>query len=216
MHETVTLDHLVCVVPDVQVGSAELGAALGVTPTVGGSHPDHGTCNTLLSLGSGRYLELLGPDPKAKRLDAIGHRAAAVSLFDIWTFAVASRDLEAVSQRALAAGLEVPAPMSGARATPSGAVLRWRSLYLLHPLYAGLVPFAIDWQDTPHPSLTSAQGAHLRSLLVTHPQPEGLRAIYRAIGLDIAVHHGPQRAIVATLAHGEQVSTLIGGAQGLF
>ena len=215
MNETVTLDHLVCVAPDVQAYSAELGAALGVTLTIGGSHPNHGTCNTLLSLGSGRYLELLGADPNATQRDGIGARAAAATEFDIWTFAVATRDFAGLAARARAVGLEVVPPVAGARTTPSGDRLSWRGMYLLHPLYAGLVPFAIDWQDSPHPSVTSAQGAHLRSLLITHPQPEGLRAIYRGIGLDIAVHHGPRRAIVATLAHGERVSTLIGGAEGL-
>jgi Glyoxalase-like domain len=216
MHEIVTLDHLVCIVPDLQAGSAELGAALGMTLTAGGVHPGHGTSNTLLSLGTGRYLELLGADPNAPQREGIGARAAAASGFDIWTFSVGSRDLDGLARRARAVGLEVPPTAAGARTTPAGDALRWRGMYLLHPLYAGLVPFAIDWQDSPHPSVTSAQGTQLRSLFVTHPEPEGLRAIYLGIGLDIAVHYGPRRAIVATLAHGERLCTLVGDADGLF
>ena len=192
-----------------------LGAALGITPTVGGSHPDHGTCNQLFSLGGAQYFEVLGPDPAATQEGPMAKRATKLRAPDIWTFAVTTKDLDALAVRARALGLSVQGPTPGSRRTPTGETLHWRYLYLISPEFKGLVPFAIDWLDTPHPSRTTVQGVRLQSMLVTHPRADALAALYAALGLEMTVHHGARSAIVVTLAHGSRVSTLIGSGDGI-
>ncbi|MEJ0040375.1 MAG: VOC family protein [Gammaproteobacteria bacterium] len=215
MNAHLTLDHLVCTVPDVRIGSAVLGTALGITPTAGGSHPDLGTCNVLLSLGAGQYLELLGPDPAATHQGPMALRAASRSGPDICTFAVVTNDIDALAEMARAQGLEVRGPVAGSRRDPTGVLLRWRILYLVSAEFKGLVPFVIDWLDTPHPSLTATRGVQLQSMVVTHPRPHVLSALYAALGLEMTVHHGLRGAIIATLVSGERVSTWVGSAEGL-
>lgn len=214
MKSALRFDHLVCAAPDLAAGSAQLGAALGIVPTVGGSHQNQGTSNVLFSLGEGRYFELLGPQPGAEPQAPLALRAAALTGVDIWTFAVTTDDVDGLADHARSLGLQVQGPTAGSRQTPSGDVLRWKVLFLQAPQFKGLVPFAIQWLTTPHPSATSAPGTLLQSLIVTHPQADSLRSLYAALGLDLAVHHGTRSAIVATLVHGEHVLTLVGSADG--
>lgn len=215
MKAALTFDHLVCAAPDVAAGASLLGAGLGIVPTVGGAHQDQGTCNVLFSLGEGSYFELLGPDPAVKLQAPLALRAAALAGVEIWTFAVTTDNVDALTEKARALGLQLRGPTAGSRKTPTGDVLHWKALFIDSPEFKGLVPFAIQWLTRPHPSQTSAQGPLLQSLVVIHPKADALRSLYAALGLDVPVHFGTRSAIVATLAHGERLLTLVGNADGI-
>jgi hypothetical protein len=210
-------DHLVHAVPDLQAANDALVAGLGLTPLYGGEHAaDYGTCNALLSLGPGCYLEVLAPAPAAgAERPPFAQSVAALPEGDVISFAVSTSDLPAVHSRALAAGLGVRPSKANSRVTPQGHTLRWQGLYLDHELYRGLVPFYIDWMDSMHPSATAPAGAVVQDVFVAHPQPEGLRTIYAVLDLDIPVHAGNRPAIVVTLAHGAQCYRLVGSGRGL-
>ena len=47
----------------------------------------------------------------------------------------------------------------------------------------GLVPFFIDWGDTPHPAKSAAAGATLISLRAEHPDPENVQRMLGGLGL---------------------------------
>jgi hypothetical protein len=213
---TLPLDHLVVAVPDVAAAQRAVADALGVSPEIGGSHPDIGTCNALLSLGGDQYLELIGPDPKAVTPGELARRVASLESAEIWGFAVASQDLDSLAERARGLGLRTVGPTVGSRRTPAGELLRWRALGLSSLEFGGLVPFAIDWLDTPHPARTSPQGPHLEAWHVAHPRPDDLRALYAELGVALNVHAGLRSAIVATIVHGDRRLTLTGPAPGLF
>ena len=57
------LDHLVYATPDLDASVEELAERFGTEPVAGGAHPGWGTCNALVGLGTGMYLEIIGPDP---------------------------------------------------------------------------------------------------------------------------------------------------------
>src|SRR3954463_1135373 len=59
------LDHITVVAPSLEVGAAYVGAALGVVPGPGRTHPGMATHNLLLALGSDVYLEVISADPGA-------------------------------------------------------------------------------------------------------------------------------------------------------
>lgn len=59
------LDHIVVAARTLGEGAAWVQSRLGVSPVPGGKHPTMGTHNSLLSLGPGRFLEVIAVDPDA-------------------------------------------------------------------------------------------------------------------------------------------------------
>ncbi|HUR73340.1 MAG TPA: VOC family protein [Sporichthya sp.] len=76
------------------------------------------------------------------------------------------------------------------RRRPDGVVLSWR-LALAPDGGDGVVPFRIDWGDTPHPSTTAAPGGRLVSFTGTHPDPDRIAAQLAALGAELPVSEGP-------------------------
>jgi hypothetical protein len=195
------IDHLVYATPDLEATVAALAARLGVEATPGGRHPTLGTRNALLGLGAGAYLEVISADgeppgpaggPRPFGLDGIAaHRLA--------TWAARTADIDAAVARARAAGYD-PGPVQPlSRRLPAGDELRWR---LTPPGVDAveLVPFLIEWaQDAPHPSATAPDGCRLVAFAAEHPDPDGVTAALRALGVEIVVAPAPSAALVAVI-----------------
>ena len=149
------IDHFVWGVSDLDEGCAEIERLFGVAPERGGAHPAHGTCNALLSLGTGLYLEIMAPN--APPPGSIGERLANLEAPGLVTWVLRSNVLEALHQSVVDQSLDaVPlGPVDTERLTPQGERLVWQLLFLTQHSFGGLVPFFIDWQATEHPSLTA-------------------------------------------------------------
>jgi Glyoxalase-like domain len=140
------LDHLVWAVPDLERGVAQVDSAIGIEPTLGGSHVGLGTANFLLCLDEAAYLEVVGPDasqpqPPAERpfgVDDLLHPRLV-------TFAVRVENIEATVDELRRLGHDPGEPYAMQRALPDGGTL---SSKLTHPpdWAAGVVPFLIEWR----------------------------------------------------------------------
>ena len=194
------LDHLVYAVPDLDGGVADLEQRLGVRASAGGQHPGRGTRNALIALGPDTYLEILAPDPSQPRPPAgrwFGVDEKAPARLAGW--AAKGADLERAVASAGARGVPLGPVMAGSRQRPDGVTLKWT---LTDPGVASgvtLVPFFIDWADSPHPAATAARGPVLISLRAEHPRPDLAREPLAAIGFDLVVGAGPRPALVAVL-----------------
>ena len=184
------LDHFVLATPDLAGTTAAVGAALGVTPSAGGVHVGMGTRNTLLALGDGRYLEIIGIDPEQpspatpRPFGIDGLREARLI-----TWATRTTDIDSTLAAAIAAGYDPGSARAMQRATPTGEVLSWRLTMTTvgsspagEPM-VGIVPFVIGWGSTTHPSTTCAQGARLVSFAATSPTPSAVAAQLQALGV---------------------------------
>jgi hypothetical protein len=194
------VDHLVYATPDLQAGVAEIAKRLGIQATPGGQHPGFGTRNALLSLGDKRYLEIIGPDvelgrPQKPQLFGIGQLAAP----KLVTWAANCTELERLSDMDLGEGIRLGTRSAGSRQTPQGTSLSWQFTDPLTVIADGIVPFFIDWGNTPHPSITSAQGAQLLDLRAEHPDPERVQGILDRLGINLPVSLGPRAALVALI-----------------
>lgn len=190
-----TIDHVVYGIHDLEGEVAGLGAMLGVDPTWGGSHPGRGTANYLASLGERTYLEIIGPDPtqpgpERPRPFGLDHMMTA----GVITWCAAVDDLDEFVERAADAGLEYDEPTEMHRRSPGG-LLSWRLSLPRFDTLGGIVPFAIDWGDSPHPAETAAQGLSLASMHAVHPFPNRPAGVLASLGIDLEVRDGPQAGL---------------------
>jgi hypothetical protein len=194
------IDHLVYATPDLDLGISTIEKRLGVRATAGGQHPGLGTRNALAALGPTSYLEIIGPDP-AQPKPAGPRRFGLDELKSprLLTWVAKSTDLDALVTKARAGGVALGAVLPGSRKRPDGVVLSWRYTDPNTVLADRLVPFFIDWGNSPHPSATAARGATLVELRAEHPEPERAQKMLDALGLGLRVSQGPAAALIATI-----------------
>lgn len=204
------VDHLIYGVPDLGSAVDQLEKTLGVRPGIGGRHPDLGTWNALLALAPRAYLEVMAPDPEGSG----GSRGRPFGLDDLdrprlVAWCARHPDLESAVREARDLDVELGQPTPGSRDRPDGRTLTWRITDPYADRLDGVVPFLIDWGDTPHPAGSAPAGVRLRDLTLNHPRPERVRRVLEALGLEVAVEGGPASGLEAVLEspEGEVVLT---------
>jgi hypothetical protein len=186
--------------PNVEETVEDLFQALGVRALIGGQHVGWGTHNCLASLGDGVYLEIVGPDPRQP--DPDGPRPFLIDHITsprLVTWAVSVPDMATALAASIAAGYDPGPSRAMSRATPDGGTLSWE--LTAPPLGddGGLVPFLLAWGSTRHPSSTTVQGLSLESLTATHPQPDDVNEMLRALGTSLSIGHGMKPRLEALL-----------------
>ncbi len=196
------LDHVVYAVPDLEAAIDDLEQRLGVRSTLGGRHPGRGTYNALPSFGDGGYLEIIAPDPKQP--DPAAPRSFAVDTLTepvLRTWAAKAPDIAARVQRARDAGYDPGDARDMSRERPDGVTLAWRLTQSGSEPGGWLVPFLIDGGESPHPADDAPGGVTLDSLRAEHPQPDAVRSMLAALGLDreLEVTEGPAARLFARM-----------------
>ncbi|KOX02988.1 VOC family protein [Streptomyces sp. NRRL B-3648] len=186
------LDHVVLAAPDLEVTVAEFARRTGVVPAPGGVHVGLGTRNHLVGLGGRSYLEIIGPDPEQPGTP--GPRPFGVDRLagpSVVTWAISPPDLDAVVAAARARGHD-PGPVRPmSRRTPDGTLLRWRLTDAGPGEAPGLLPFLIDWGDSPHPAASGLPVTPLLAMSASTPAPQAVRGPLAALGTSLTLTTGP-------------------------
>jgi hypothetical protein len=194
------IDHLVYAVPDLERAVDEMERRLGVRAAAGGRHPGLGTHNALLALGNGAYFELLAPDPEQpppRRPRPFGLDGLQRPRLACW--AVKAPDIEARAERSRAGGYDPGPVISLGRERPDGLRLQWRLTYRETAAADGLVPFLIDWEETPHPSAAAPAGCSLLSLRGEHPRPQEVQPLLDAMAVELPLTRGSAASLIAEI-----------------
>jgi len=125
------LDHVVLVVPDLDIAVAD-HRARGFTVTAGGVHTGGLTHNALVGLSDGSYLELIAFFDAAAAKGRHSWQPVAARGGGWADFALLSDDL-AADAKALGDLVAKP-PEEGGRARPDGVAIAWRVARLASPL----------------------------------------------------------------------------------
>jgi len=194
------LDHLVYAARDLGRAVDELADRLGVRASVGGSHPGWGTRNQLLALGPDSYLEIIGPDPDQP--EPVHPRPFGIDELEgarLVTWAAKAAELDERVERAAAQGVHLGPVRAMSRERPDGALLSWRLTVPRTLPCGGVVPFLIDWGDTPSPALRAPGGCSLIRLSAEHPDPARVRNALAAVDAEFPVLDGPSPRLIAEL-----------------
>jgi hypothetical protein len=202
------LDHITVVAPNLEVGAAYVGSALGVLPGAGRTHPGMGTHNLLLSLGRHVYLEVIAVDPAAPApgrarwfgLDHLPSRAPArlsawvASTEDIAKLAVPDLgEVETMCREHVSWQMTV---------RPDGDL----------PL-DGAAPLLIQRSSSATPAATlPSSGLLLLRLRISHPEPSQVAALLARGKLTsespVIVSYGPECRLVADVQTSSGVRAL--------
>jgi glyoxalase-like protein len=199
------VDHLIFGTRDLQLGIETIENLVGVRATPGGQHPGGGTRNALLSLGATSYLEILAPDPEQPNPENPRWFALdELAVPKLVGWAATGNDLSQFAARVLTKGIRLGEVSSGSRRNPQGLLLSWQFTNPRTRIADGIVPFFIDWGETPHPARAAASGALLVDLRAEHPDAGNVERILRGLGIDLPVKNGPNPTLIATIvgSHG--------------
>ncbi len=198
MHE---LDHLLWEELRLSEGEKRFADATGVTPAFGGEHPHAGTHNSLLSLGRGKYLEVIALDPARPETANLLKEVPLGFTPRLFTFGVKAYDLALVEKLVEEAGLNITGLHDISRLSPEGHVLKWRTVVVGGHDFGNFIPFFTRCGEMVHPSQTSPQGCELLEFSVGHPQHLELVQLYKALRVNVPVvesQHPELRAVLST------------------
>jgi hypothetical protein len=194
------VDHLVYATPDLAAGIKQVERLLGVSAAPGGQHPGWGTRNALIGLGDNTYLEIIGPDPdQPKPPQPRRFGIDELKAPRLVTWAAKGTDLEAIVENAKSHGLDLGQVQAGSRRRPDGVLLAWHLTVSPALNEGGIVPFFIDWGETPHPAAALPKGCVLVALRAEHPDANRIQAGLSALGLNLRVDSVSTAAIIATI-----------------
>lgn len=205
------LDHLVWLAGDLDAACAQFEAMSGVKPEYGGAHAS-GTHNALVSLGQQVYLEIAAPVPGAQAghpwVDAARRRPEP----HLYSYCMRSAGpLDKLAAALKAAGITAFGPSQGRRTTPEGLSLQWQLLIPILPEAGRVVPFLIDWQDTPHPAQTTSSAVTLTRFDARHREPARVRYAMALLAPGVSlVQSENQTSLVAELSTPRGIVTLSG------
>lgn len=194
------IDHLVYATDDLEIGIESIEKVLGVWPVLGGKHVGLGTHNALVAIGEGVYIEIIAPDPEQGPHDQpLPFGLDTVTTPRLAAIAARTTDIDALVATARERGYDPGEVVSMSRERPDGETLRWRIALRRDRPGGGIVPFILDWGETPHPSRDMPSGGTLAGVRAEHPEPESLTPALRALDFDLDVTRGGAPAIIAKI-----------------
>jgi Glyoxalase-like domain len=202
---TTPLDHIAIIAPSLKDGIVWVRECLGISPQMGGAHPQMGTHNMLLRLGDDLFLEVIAIDPNAPEPE---HRrwfglSDSADVAAQWTAGRRLRGMVARTDR-LAALTQAYPDIHGKPMRLTRGERAWQFATRIDgtlPM-AGALPHLMDWgpQGPAAPKLPEL-GCKLLSLVLETPDPAAARAHYDAVGMTGMPHlrHGPQVKLMAVI-----------------
>lgn len=194
------VDHLVYAAPTLESGVDAIERLLGVRPAPGGKHIGLGTHNALLGLREDTYIEIIAPDPdQPEPSRPLPFGLATLEEPRLATFAIRTTDIGALVASAREAAYDPGEIIDMSRQRPDGVVLKWRLAFHEQMPGGGVIPFVIDWGDTPQPSAGLPQGGALAALRAEHPEAQSARSALAVLDFEMDVTWGDAPALIATI-----------------
>jgi Glyoxalase-like domain len=139
----VRIDHVIYAARDLGATARRFEEEYGLASSGGGVHPKLGTCNTLVPVGNGQYIELMAvADPERTSYLVEGLVDVLVDGDRLFAVSIAPDDLVETASR-----LGIPVTQ-GERRSTTGRLIRWRMAALPVAASPSRLPFFVDWGDS--------------------------------------------------------------------
>ena len=173
------IDHVLLPVADLAQAARDIRERYGLEAIEGGRHATGGTANYIVPLGR-QYLELIAVvDSEAAADSRLGARVmqAVREGKTFVAYALRTTDLDALREKLLGAGWELPPIVEGSRRRPDGELLSWRTQDVELASEPSAIPFVIEWNipDGLHPGQAGASDASIKRVVVGARDPERVR-----------------------------------------
>ncbi len=203
--DAVAVDHILYGTPDLSEGMDRIERLLGVRPVPGGRHPQYGTRNALAAIGPSCYLEVMAPDPSLPAPE----RGVLFGLSELSEPRLVSWVLRRGSIDRVAAAVGLGPVSAGRRERDDGTVVSWRLSDPYADRLGRVVPFLIDWGDTPHPANSAPPAGELVRLRLEHPTPDRVRSALGVLGVEPATAAGAGPPIEVDMGEAPRLAALI-------
>lgn len=194
-----TIDHLIYLAPDLEVGINEIEKITGVRPMITGRHLQWGTWNAMLSLGDDCFFEIIAIDPSQSRREKYILGLENLTESKMYRWVAKSDRIDQQIERARNAGFSIGEKQDGERVKPDGSKLKWTLTDPMADEGNGLIPFLIDWKDSPHPGASTPTGCELINIRATHPKADQIRQMLRVLDLELDVQRGENISLTVEL-----------------
>ena len=160
-----------------------------------------------MSLGKGRYLELIAPRTNASPSPDI---VALRNLKDLTPlrWAVSTNEPEVTVRHLRQLGYAISDPLPGSRVKPDGTKLSWVRFRITEPKLEQ-APFLMNWDSSSlHPSVDSPAGCDLTELALVLSNPDPYRGLLQVLAVGVEARQGDTPRLEATLTCPEGIVRL--------
>jgi catechol 2,3-dioxygenase-like lactoylglutathione lyase family enzyme len=197
------IDHVVVAVRDLDAAAARYANLLGRAPSWRGEHPALGTANCLFRLDN-TYLELLASRDAGASASGLDQRLSEAGE-GVFALAFATADAAALASALRDRGIATSDPVAGeGREATSGALRRWRNVFLPESATRGLLLFAIEHRSPPealppaaHRADPNAEVSGLDHVVVSSADAAASTALFgEQLGIRLALDRSfPERGL---------------------
>ncbi|MEQ8515632.1 MAG: VOC family protein [Chromatocurvus sp.] len=178
------IDHVLIGCPSLDDANLWFESSTGVKPQHGGSHPDRGTCNALVSLTGKTYLELIAPDATQSARSVARNESEKLTAPAFCWWALRTIDLPGTRDVLVSRGVTCSDVLHGSRMTLDGLTLNWKLLMTTDDDLGCQLPFFISWEnEDQHPGAQAPAGS-IEALTFCGPHAGRLEEILNAVGLN--------------------------------
>ncbi|MEM8696332.1 MAG: VOC family protein [Pseudomonadota bacterium] len=185
-----SLDHIALGVPDTVEGARHVAELTGVEPFIGVQPgPEQFYWSAALRLGSGRFLEILGPNPDWTGLHPMVETIKQFTQPQLLFWYVATDDIKAFGEASAAhnAPLEMQQTFEHKR---EDSVTSYTNA-VIGPGFRSTRPCVIEWHSRSEWMEGEAQ-LNLKSLELSSPIAETLNTLFAELGIVQSVSEGPE------------------------
>ncbi|MEM1133803.1 MAG: VOC family protein [Pseudomonadota bacterium] len=205
-----SLDHIALGVPDTVKGAQQIAEMTGVEPFLGPQPgPEQFYWSAALRLGSGRFLEILGPNPDWTGFHPMVDTIKRFTQPQLLFWYVATDDIKAFGEAS--AALNAPLEMQQTFEHKREDITVSYTNAVIGPGFRSTRPCVIEWHSRSEWMEGEAQ-LGMKNLQLSSPIAETLNALFASLGIAQIVSEGPE---MMTLALDTPKGELVFSAPGI-